>query len=335
MKRMLSLLLVLVMVFGLSACSGSGKTYKEAKAAFDSGDYEKSAELFESLGDYKDSQDLAKESKYQLSCSYLWTDGVFSGKPLFAISIFEELGDYKDSKELWKRASAQTGIETYLASTNNMDETTLASLELAVSLMEQGEGREDTEEMLRSAKVELLICYVLLNGKPNEGLLAKEGDRMLTVDSKEFKDGKISIICNEKLGKLGILTLEYYQLVKGDYGISVLSAADYTLEEGEETTFKVFFIINAGIAYTKAGAAGTVRLSDISSIRDYNVTDYTEEIKEISRKIKKKTQFSFDDNVSLNTPMERYAEVFSGVERILAEQVPYDITMKDLLAIEG
>ena len=69
MKRVLSLLLVLVMMLALCACNSNNKVYKEAKAAFDSGDYEKAITLLEQLGQYEDSESLLNEAKSSLMLS--------------------------------------------------------------------------------------------------------------------------------------------------------------------------------------------------------------------------------------------------------------------------
>ena len=68
--------------------------YQEAEQLLQDGDYDKAAEIFEELADYRDSAEKLKEAVYQKAVQLLQ-----SGKYYRAAEIFEELADYRDSAE--------------------------------------------------------------------------------------------------------------------------------------------------------------------------------------------------------------------------------------------
>ena len=61
MKKLISLVLALVMAFSLCGCNMSD--YKKAQTAYESGDYENASAMFETLGDYKESQAFYNKSQ--------------------------------------------------------------------------------------------------------------------------------------------------------------------------------------------------------------------------------------------------------------------------------
>lgn len=61
MKKIISLVLALVMAFSLCGCNMSD--YKKAQNAYENGDYENASTMFETLGDYKESQAFYNKSQ--------------------------------------------------------------------------------------------------------------------------------------------------------------------------------------------------------------------------------------------------------------------------------
>jgi hypothetical protein len=61
MKKLISLVLALVMAFSLCGCNMSD--YKKAQNAYENGDYENASTMFETLGDYKESQAFYNKSQ--------------------------------------------------------------------------------------------------------------------------------------------------------------------------------------------------------------------------------------------------------------------------------
>lgn len=97
MKRILSILLTLAMVFALAGCTASD--YKAAVKTMESGDYATAAESFRALGDYEDSAALAQQCDYRMAVA-LFDDERFAE----AITAFEALGDYEDSADYMQQA---------------------------------------------------------------------------------------------------------------------------------------------------------------------------------------------------------------------------------------
>lgn len=77
MKKAISIILVLALMFSLCACGGSGKNYAAAEKLLADGDYSAAAEAFSALGDYKDSEVKAQEAYLNNAVSYEWiSDGI-------------------------------------------------------------------------------------------------------------------------------------------------------------------------------------------------------------------------------------------------------------------
>lgn len=82
-------------------------TYNEATELLADGEYNEARAIFAKLGDYKDSQNLMKESSYQW-----YKQRLKQGDCSFDVETgFEELGDYKDSAELESEVQYERAIQ--------------------------------------------------------------------------------------------------------------------------------------------------------------------------------------------------------------------------------
>jgi len=106
MKRALSILLALVIIFALAGCTASD--YKAAVKTMESGDYATASAAFKALGDYEDSATLAQYCDYLLA-----TELYNSGDYTAALAAYEALGDYEDSADL-ARLTKDRLLETKL-----------------------------------------------------------------------------------------------------------------------------------------------------------------------------------------------------------------------------
>ena len=108
MKKVIGLFLVLIILLSLSGCGGSSvsKTYNTAQKELAKGEYEKAAELFESINTYEDSSKLAVYSK---ALAYGNHEDYAKAK-----QTLEFLGEFKDSQQLIQYYSicelAQSGV---------------------------------------------------------------------------------------------------------------------------------------------------------------------------------------------------------------------------------
>lgn len=98
-------LLIGLIVF-LLAGSGKISEYKKGMELLDSGDYAEAQTIFETLGNYKDCEELTAECKYSIAMS-LMSENNFKE----AIAEFEELGDYKDSADKLKECNCYYSAE--------------------------------------------------------------------------------------------------------------------------------------------------------------------------------------------------------------------------------
>lgn len=88
MKKLISLVLTLAMVFSLCGCNMSD--YKKAQKAYESGDYENASEIFETLGDYKESHAFYNKSQAAIYDEKIkafvnnWTGNISDAEDLYA-----------------------------------------------------------------------------------------------------------------------------------------------------------------------------------------------------------------------------------------------------------
>ncbi len=100
MKKLKKLLiLVMIVVFALSASACSIVDYSKAVQLFLNEDYASARSAFEALGDYKDSKTLIKRCSYEIA-----RNSYDNGDYESAITQFEALGSYKNSEELMANA---------------------------------------------------------------------------------------------------------------------------------------------------------------------------------------------------------------------------------------
>lgn len=89
-----AILAFLICVFVINYASSYSK-YSSAISLSENGQYEQAIELFQELGNYKNSPVWVKETKYQKAFDLLKNEAIDE-----AITIFEEIGDYKDSSDV-------------------------------------------------------------------------------------------------------------------------------------------------------------------------------------------------------------------------------------------
>lgn len=87
-KKMGIALLLLLMLFTLTACGGPESTYKSAQGLLSKGKYAEAAAKFESIGSYEDASILAMYCK---ACALCESNNFEAG-----LAAFEMLGDFKD-----------------------------------------------------------------------------------------------------------------------------------------------------------------------------------------------------------------------------------------------
>ena len=88
--------------------------YQRAEQLLEGGNYEEASEIFQKLGNYKDS-----EQRYELAMEPIWAEERYNlgqqqleaGNYWEAAGTFGELGDYKDSMELYNNAIARAEAE--------------------------------------------------------------------------------------------------------------------------------------------------------------------------------------------------------------------------------
>lgn len=114
-KSIVAILLAVCLVAGLTvAICGivvprieMKNTYNEATELLADGKYNEARAIFAELGDYKDSQNLVKESSYRW-----YKQRLEQGDCSFDVETgFEELGDYKDSAELESEVQYDRAIQ--------------------------------------------------------------------------------------------------------------------------------------------------------------------------------------------------------------------------------
>lgn len=93
MKRIVTLILVICMVFCLTGCKSSD--YKQAVSQYENGDLDQARESFKALGNYNDAQDYLKkidQDQYRQALK-LFTDGNYEE----ALALFQKVSTFSDS----------------------------------------------------------------------------------------------------------------------------------------------------------------------------------------------------------------------------------------------
>lgn len=139
MKKFLFLTLALTLAVSLSACSSSD--YKKADGYLAEGKYDAAIEMFEDLGDYKDSADRVLEAKYQKADSLLGEQEYED-----AYAVFEEVRDYSDAQERMKEVR-YAQAETFVAEEKLED--ALAVFQELGDYSDAAERVAEVEEMMK------------------------------------------------------------------------------------------------------------------------------------------------------------------------------------------
>lgn len=106
MKRIIALLFVLAVVFGLCGCTGSD--YRKAQKLFEEGRYEEARGAFEKLGDYEESHD------YFAKCCYYIAQKLFEeSRYEDALTLFEEADSFEDSDAMITECKRQITLTKY------------------------------------------------------------------------------------------------------------------------------------------------------------------------------------------------------------------------------
>ena len=96
-KRALSFLLILTLCIGFAGCDNSD--YEEAVVLYHEGKYLEASAIFDNLGDYENSAQMAKSSKYCHAVNLFKTEGYED-----AFEYFNALGNYEQSELLAKES---------------------------------------------------------------------------------------------------------------------------------------------------------------------------------------------------------------------------------------
>ena len=124
------------------------KAYEEAKAAYEAADYEAAASQFESMGDYKDSKELAAECVTLMHYE--------NGKKAFnngeydkAVEEFTAAGSYKDSADMIK----ECGLASHYAKAMHL--SAYGNKEKAVEELILAGDYKDSKQMIYNLLIEL------------------------------------------------------------------------------------------------------------------------------------------------------------------------------------
>ena len=120
MKRIIYIIFVLLLAFSLCGCSiiNNIQNYKAAEELYAAGNLESAADIYETLGEYKDSADKALVCRYEMACTAFEKEEYKEAGELFGA-----LGDYKDSADMAEKCRREVGMR------ENADYSFLADME--------------------------------------------------------------------------------------------------------------------------------------------------------------------------------------------------------------
>lgn len=187
MKRILSCALVLALAVGMAGCSL--QDYQQAAKLYKAGEYAQAQAIYESLGDFADSADMARISA-QKACYQLAGQQLAAGAYEEAAELYDSLGMYSDSP-------LQAAEARYAGGKVSLEKGDYAR---AVQLLEQLGGYKDSADLLSRAKWEWV------SGSRYTKVLQDDEKGFAAISLEPRQDGNLRILL-EKRGQ--ILNLPY------------------------------------------------------------------------------------------------------------------------------
>ena len=293
-KRILIMAVTVLTACSITSCKSTD--YKKASELYENENYKQSAELFETLGNYKDSEEKVLMSKYSEAKAL-----AEAGEYEQAEALFTELGDYEDCADMVKECEYQTAKNLY-------DNGNFESAEAILS--ELGEWKDSTE-LLRGCKYQTAqkyfnennyesaktIFYELNNYKDSSSMLERcngkiadqlfeEGDYEGAI--KMYESAGTENKSNIRKAKMKLMEEQYPDVIKA------LQDAEWYFESGSTNVVKkIHFDSQASIDSAYIDGNG---ISPMDSEKcDYLIDDSTitvyisnEETLELPYKLKKK-----------------------------------------------
>lgn len=177
MKKAICMVCVLAICLALAGCDSS--QYKKATSLYEAGDFEAAASLFEELGDYENSAEMALACKYTYAAQLLENGDYDAAK-----EIFEKLDNYADSKNFCKECDYQKAEDAFAS----------GDYETAISLYELNPTYLDSEMKITNAKRELMYeKYGEVIEKMTEGVWFYNGGSDTAVNCLTFTNDQASI----------------------------------------------------------------------------------------------------------------------------------------------
>ena len=166
-QRIMLVLLIAVITAGLFVgCDSKKKPYEEAEGMFNEGKYEEAVVAYESLGDYKDAPDRAKEASYCVAETF-FNNGRYSD----AAFAFKSLGDYNDAQNRYEEAQNAFSYTVAEALFNDgRYEEAAKAFEKLGDYSDASKRREEAQNALHYAEAEALFD----EGKYEEAAIAFE-----------------------------------------------------------------------------------------------------------------------------------------------------------------
>jgi tetratricopeptide (TPR) repeat protein len=272
MKRILSILLALAMVFALAGCTASD--YKAAVKTMESGDYAAASAAFKALGDYEDSAALAQQCDYLLA-----TELYNSGDYAAALAAYEALGDYEDSADL-ARLTKDRLLEAKL--TGNWTYT----MELT-DMLDAFVGMDDLElpplEMVMALDIDENLNYTMYVDAEQTGQRIQnfiDGFGVVLLDMLRAELAPYNLTLEDALPQLGVSSEEeLLETLLADSGLTVdiLMAEMPAAESGTlEIANEVIQVISEDITYDAGynGETDTLTVTESVSLSGFDM-EYT------------------------------------------------------------
>lgn len=220
MNKFWILTAALVLCLSLAGCKS--QDYEEAMALYVDGDYAAACTIFTELGDYEDSEEMVRKSKYAMATEYLNEDNFAQ-----AADVFEELGDYEDSVEKAKECRYQQACELLTA----------GDLEAAREIFTNLRDYKDSEDRLKNLGWYVFHAYISQVGEIEIDRVTLTAQANTIVATYEYvskdSDSNTEMTITAEIGTDNEEVLIYGSSEMTVYGASYGSAS--CADEGEGT----------------------------------------------------------------------------------------------------
>ena len=302
MKKIVTLMLALALVFALAACES--QDYKKAMELYDSGDYAAAETVFLALGEYENSTEMVQKCRYQRA-SALYEAGNFTD----ALAIFLALGDFQNAADFVINCN-------YALAEAAMEDQDYGK---AADLYEQLGDFKDCAQKEPVARYFQLYQYVQDKGETVDGDQVVQGE--YTADGKTYT---IGIGVSSSMPDTLLLKAGNTSVAVARFTYNVYLAIPHGAAEGRvEAESLISISFGGGVSTSAETFRGAVVLAECTPETQIQLESYSKYEQDANGKSSQTDDVSKAHTAELHT---HFYHMIDGVEALL-EKLSLGVTL--------